>query len=148
MRTVTDLDGVTRKWKAGGKQSDRASRPTSAPHALARQLLKDLFPTALVLEEVSIPVREKQVLYADFFVPLYNIFCEVQGAHHRSFVPFFHGTVVSYAKQKRRDEDKRAWCELNNFSVIYLHDNESLDEWKVKIERRNERSDRETPPYS
>lgn len=138
MRTVTDLDGVTKKWKTGGIQSDRASRPTSAPHAQARQLLKEMFPTMIVLEEVSIPIREKQILYADFFVPLLNILVEVDGRQHFEYCPHYHGSRAGFAKQKKRDAEKQEWADINNIKIIRLADSETEDEWRTKLERRND----------
>jgi hypothetical protein len=55
-------------------------------------MLHEKFPTLQILEEVSIPLRSKETLYLDFYIPLIKKCIEVHGEQHYKFVPFYHTT--------------------------------------------------------
>lgn len=131
---VIDLDGNNSNWKAKGyiaKNND--TRVRSQYHLAARKILKELFPTCQVLEEVSINPRKGDTLYLDFYIPLHNLSVEVHGEQHYKFIPHYHATVLGFAKAQKRDREKREWCELNGISLVELPYNEAEDEWRERI---------------
>ena len=88
------FDGVERHWKLNKcTVLGDDTRPRSNLHLTARKLLKELFPYDTILEEVPLPGSNKpsrpSKLFADFFVPAYNLIVEVHGRQHFEFVSFF-----------------------------------------------------------
>ena len=98
---VVDLDGNASVWKIKGhivKNND--SRPRSKHHLKARALLKEMFPTCQLIEEVSIAPRKGEVLYLDFYIPLHSLCVEVHGEQHYKFIPHYHGNMMGlYIRQ-------------------------------------------------
>ena len=130
---IIDLDNKTKKWSLKGYISKATATNKSKYHITARQLLHDLFPTFQILEEVSVPVRMKETLYLDFYMPLVKMCIEVHGEQHYKFIPFYHTTKLNFLKAKKRDNEKKEWCEQNNITYIELPFNENLDEWTNRI---------------
>ena len=127
---VRNLNNEIVDWKVSA--SDVTSNK-SGPHVVARELIKELFPTSQVLEEVPINPRRGETLYLDFYLPLQNKCIEVHGQQHYNFTPHFHGNMMGFIKHKKRDRDKRDWCELNGIMYIELpFDKET--EWKTLIQ--------------
>nr|HIK01055.1 hypothetical protein [Candidatus Undinarchaeales archaeon ERR594346 U_76725] len=134
---IVDLDNEYHNWKVTGHiPKNNAARGRSEYHLRARKLLKKLFPTCQILEEVPIPLRKGQVLYLDFFLPLHNLCVEVHGEQHYKFVPFYHGSILGFAKSKKRDADKFEWCEKNGITIIQFPYNENENEWNRRIKDR------------
>lgn len=103
----------------------------SKGHLLARQLIKEIFPSEWVLEEV--PARiDKKTLYVDFIIKGRQIAVEVQGLQHKEFSEFFHQTKANFRESLVRDSKKKDWCELNNFTLIELLYGEE-DEWRQRL---------------
>ena len=133
---VVDLDGSASVWKIKGhivKNND--SRPRSKHHLKARALLKEMFPTCQLIEEVSITPRKGEVLYLDFYVPLHSLCVEVHGEQHYKFIPHYHGSMMGFAKSKKRDREKEEWCELNGIRIVELPFSEEEDEWRKRIKQ-------------
>ena len=130
---IIDLDNNTKKWSLKGYISKDTATNKSSLHIRARQLLHELFPTFQILEEVSIPVRSKEVLYLDFYLPLLKTCIEVHGEQHYEFIPFYHATKLNFLKAKKRDNEKKEWCEQNNITYVELPYNENLDDWTNRI---------------
>lgn len=130
---IIDLDNNTKKWSLKGYISKATATNKSSHHIRARQLLHELFPTFQILEEVSIPVRSKEVLYLDFYLPLLKTCIEVHGEQHYEFIPFYHATKLNFLKAKKRDNEKKEWCEQNNITYVELPYNENLDDWTNRI---------------
>ena len=40
---------------------------------------------------------------------------------------------MEFFKAQARDKDKKKWCQINEFTLIELFYNESIDEWRDKI---------------
>ena len=99
----------------------------------ARHILTEIFPTLQILEEVPIHTRRSETLYLDFYLPLIKMCVEVHGEQHFKFVPFYHNSALNFLKAKRRDEEKKMWCEKNNIRYIMLAHYESPDIWKSKL---------------
>jgi hypothetical protein len=129
---VITLDGDTKKWSLIGTIS-KNQKNKSALHIKTRQLLVELFPTLQMLEEVPIPVRKSEVLYLDFYLPLKKYCIEVHGEQHYKLVGFYHQNLMGFLKSKKRDSDKKEWCELNNIKYIELPYDEDENQWKERI---------------
>jgi hypothetical protein len=102
----------------------------SEGHNRARSLLKTLFPTQKILEEVPLAGTN---LKADFYLPLQNIMIEVQGEQHFNYNPFFHGSKMGFIKGQQNDDLKKQWCKLNNVRLVELPQNESDEQWRDHI---------------
>lgn len=129
---VIGLDGTSTYWKLSGNIT-KATLNKSSLHIRARNLLYDMFPTMQILEEVSIPVRKSEVLYLDFYIPLKKICIEVHGEQHYKFVQFYHNTILGFIKAKKRDSDKKEWCDTNSIIYVDLPYDETDDKWRERI---------------
>lgn len=113
------------------------TRKRSKYHLRARNLLKEIFNSYRILEEVKLPgstaLNRKSVLYLDFYIPSVKMGFEVHGEQHYKYNPFFHKSQADFLKAKARDEDKIEWCELNEIDIIVLKYSESDDEWRKQI---------------
>lgn len=99
-------------------------------HELALVLLKKLYPTYQVLEEIKIPGTK---LTLDIFLPQKMLALEIQGEQHVNFNGFFHRDLLDFGRQKVRDNQKVQFCELNNIKLVCLYWNEQqlwLDQLK------------------
>lgn len=130
---VKDLNDNIHKWNLRGNIAHGKIDNKSALHLRARQLIKQIFPTMQILEEVSIPLRKSEVLYLDFYLPL-NKFCiEVHGEQHYKFVAHYHNNKMGFIKHKKRDKDKQEWCYINNIRYIELPFDENDTKWQQRI---------------
>ncbi len=113
------------------------TRKRSKYHIRARNLLKEIYNSYRILEEVKLPgstsLHRKSVLYLDFYIPSIKIGIEVHGQQHYEYCEFFHKSLGDFLKSKARDEDKIEWCELNGIQLITLKYSESDDEWRKQI---------------
>lgn len=111
-----------------------AQRPLhkSSLHESSYELLKSLYPTHKLCEEVYIP--ELDGIFLDFYLPTISLVVEVQGAQHYKFNKFFFKSTIDFNKAIRRDEIKKEWCELNNLILVELLYNESICEWRNKLQ--------------
>lgn len=111
-------------------------RPRSTYHIAARDILKGLFPTSQILEEVPITIRKHDNAFLDFFITQFRLVIEVHGQQHYKFTPMFHASSQDFIKQRKRDADIREWCAVNNFTYIELRYDEKPKEWINKINMR------------
>lgn len=88
---------------------------------------------SLFISQVQLPVYKNKKLPFDFFSPALMIAVEVQGQQHFKFTPHFHGSQGNFLLSKKRDMDKVEFCEINNITLIHLNYNESIAEWKKKL---------------
>jgi hypothetical protein len=130
---VKDLDGNIYYWKLIGGISNGYDEQKSSYHLLARQLIKECFPTLQILEEIPIHIRKTEILFLDFYLPLNRKCIEVHGEQHYAFSRFYHKDKIGFLKHKKRDKDKQEWCDVNNIEYVELPYNESLLEWKKRI---------------
>lgn len=137
---VVDLDGHSYKWHLTGHIAKGQSTNKSSLHIKARELIHTCYPTLQVLEEVSINVRRSEVLYLDFYLPLIKTCIEVHGEQHFRFIQFYHNNRLGFIKHKKRDQDKKEWCQINNISLIELNHDENLEEWTKKIKNEYQNS--------
>lgn len=112
---------------------------SSQYHKAARDLLCDIFHGYNIYEEVKLPgtvdPAKKSALHIDFFIPNATIGVEVHGEQHFKYVPFFHKTKAGFLQSKARDKKKIEWCTVNNITLIELRWDESIEQWREKIER-------------
>ena len=135
MRT-RDLRGNLIVWKPSG-QIVRASdnRPRSKLHAEARKIIYELFPTMQILEEVPIKPRGT-TQYIDFYINQIKLAIEVHGQQHYKFNTMFHASAQDFLNQRKKDSDKKEWCEINNITYIELPYNKKVEEWIEIIQSR------------
>ena len=117
------------------KANDKRKR--SKHHVRARKLIKEVYHSYRILEEVKLPgstsTHKRSVLYLDFFIPNIRKAVEVHGRQHYEYTPFFHKSKADFILAKARDEDKIEWCELNNIEILTLKYSGSDDEWRKTI---------------
>lgn len=132
---IIGLDGKEYSWIPSNNIVDTEKR--SELHNKAKYLLKEKYPNDRILEELVLPGTKtdnrKSVLKADFFIPVRSIIIEVHGQQHTEFNNFFFKNKMEFYKAQARDRDKKHWCELNNFELIELFHNESIEDWRHKI---------------
>jgi hypothetical protein len=109
-------------------------RPRSAGHLKCRQLLRNMFPTLTIQEEVPINIRQGLTLYLDFYIPQKHLAIEVNGGQHDEYTPFFHKSKADFTKSRGNDRLKAEWCQLNNISLVVLSDG---DDWNERIANGN-----------
>ena len=133
------LDGQVHNWKLHGyvvRASE--SSPRSKLHLKARTILKDIFPTVQILEEVAAPITRTEKLFFDFYINTVKLVVEVHGQQHYKFNTLFHSSAQDFANQRKRDRRKAEWCEYNNITYVELPYNEDEDQWRFRINRRND----------
>lgn len=135
---VTGINGKEYVWNLSGYDVfNDDKRKRSKYHIKARNLLKEIYNSYRILEEVKLPgstaLNRKSVLYLDFYVPSIMLGVEVHGQQHYAYSEFFHKSKADFLKAKARDEDKIDWCKLNNIDLIILKYSESEDEWRQRI---------------
>lgn len=130
---IKDLDGNGHNWLLTGNMAKGKISNRSSLHLQTRDLLKIIYPTLQVLEEVPIPLRKNETLYLDFYIPLKKACVEVHGEQHFKFVPFYHTTVFNFLKSQKRDREKQEWCDINNIKYIGLRFDEDESIWNEKI---------------
>lgn len=126
---VKDLQGNSIKIALAGISQNSNKMAKSGLHLKARQILKELYPSIQILEEIQIPIRKGEHLIVDFFIPLLSIIIEVQGQQHYEKSSLFHKSDNDFMKQKKRDNDKRLFCEINAFTLIELKYDE-VNKWQ------------------
>jgi len=129
---VKDLDGNSYNWQLIGTIANGSLHNKSSLHLEARNLIKSCFPTLQLLEEVPIMVRRSETLYLDFYLPLIKRCIEVHGEQHYKFNRFFHHTTLGFINHKKRDQDKKEWCLINDIEHIELPF-DKIDEWPSRI---------------
>ena len=133
------LDGQVHNWKLHGyvvRASE--SRPRSKLHLKARTILKDIFPTVQILEEVAAPITRTEKLFFDFYINTVKLVVEVHGQQHYKFNTLFHRSAQDFANQRKRDRRKAEWCEYNNITYVELPYNEDEDQWRFRINQSND----------
>ena len=136
---VTGINGREYAWNLTSYNVDsNDKRKRSKFHVRARKLLKTIFHSYRILEEVKLPgsteSHRKGVLYLDFYIPQIMLAIEVHGQQHYKYTPFFHKNKADFAIAKAKDEDKITWCELNKIDIIVLKHSDTDEQWREQIE--------------
>lgn len=126
-----DLEGKKHKINLSLYKTN-ANVKKSSLHTEARQKIKNIYPTLQILEEVSVHLTSRNIVYLDFFLPLINKCIEVHGEQHYKFTPFYHTTKFDFLKQQKRDREKQEWCEINNIQYVELPFDE-IENWEGLI---------------
>jgi len=128
---VVDFNGKSCNWPPPGYEVALDDiRPRSELHIRCRSLLRTLYPTQPVLEEVPIPGLG---LFIDFYLPMRKLAIECNGKQHDTYVPHFHGTKMNFVASQQRDKRKAEWCQMNNVQMVVLPFNETDEEWLKRI---------------
>lgn len=136
---VTGINGKEYCWnltKYDVYLDDKRKR--SQYHVKARELLKEIFHSYRILEEVKLPgstaSNKKSVLYLDFYIPTIRRAFEIHGQQHYEYITFFHKSKADFILSQGRDMDKAEWCSINNINLTVLKYSESKNEWRQHIE--------------
>lgn len=133
---VKSLDGIVSTLNLKGGISKGSSLNKSALHLEARNLIKKLYPTMQILEEITIYPKKNEVMYLDFYIPLLKKCVEVHGEQHYKFIPFYHNNILSFVKAQKRDRDKKEWCSINGIDYCELPFNQTQN-WESIINHEN-----------
>ena len=131
---IQDLDGNIHKWKIEGsivRSNDQ--RPRSQLHLTARSLIKEIYPTLQICEEVATQIKRDQKVFLDFYINTIKTVVEVHGQQHYKFNSLYHTSAQDFSNQKKRDQDLQDWCVLNNLNYIELPFNEDKDKWHQRF---------------
>ena len=89
-----------------------------------KKFLKVFWDGDVVFEEFPV-VGSRLTL--DFYNATKNIAIEVQGKQHTKYNKFFHkDNKINYLNQLKRDDEKLAFCGLNNIKLLEVHE-ENVD---------------------
>lgn len=136
---IKDLNNETQTWKLNGYVvTANEMRPRSKLHLAARELLIDLFPTVQIMEEVLVPLTRRERAYFDFYINTLKLVVEVNGQQHYKFNSLFHSSAQDFANQKKKDRRKKEWCEYNNITHVELPYSEDIEQWRLRIQQRND----------
>lgn len=115
---VVDHKGRETTWSFRGCRILKdATRPRSALHLEARELLKKMYSGSIIFEEVKIPGTK---LRFDFVFPARQAAIEVQGQQHFEYTPHFHKNVSEFVRALGRDQKKKEFCEINEIKLVVL----------------------------
>ena len=136
---VIGINGREYAWNLTSYSVDaNDKRKRSKFHVRARKLLKTIFHSYRILEEVKLPgsteSHRKGVLYLDFYIPQIMMAIEVHGQQHYDYTPFFHKNKADFALAQVKDDDKIRWCELNKIDIIVLRYSDTDEQWRDQIE--------------
>ena len=126
---VKDLDGNLSLWNLTGNIVKGSIENKSSYHLKARSLLKQLYPTMQILEEVPISTHKSETLYLDFYIPLIKKCIEIHGEQHYKFVSHYHTNKLAFLRAQKRDKEKKEWCETNGIKHIELS-YQQQDNWE------------------
>jgi hypothetical protein len=120
------LYGSTRKLKkASAYRVDWLKGSRSKFQKRIKNILYSYWENHIVFEEFPIVGTR---LTLDFYNATLNIAIEVQGRQHTEYVEFFHGkSKLNYLKQLKRDQDKLNFCEINDISLVEIHDEDDVE---------------------
>jgi hypothetical protein len=85
--------------------------------------LKPFWKLHVVFEEFPI-IGTRMTL--DLYNANKRVAIEVQGRQHQEFVKHFHGDLLNFGHQLRRDAEKERFCELNNIALISIFDEKEI----------------------
>ena len=136
---VIGINGREYAWNLTSYTVDaNDKRKRSKYHIRARNILKQIFHSYRILEEVKLPgsteSHRKGVLYLDFYIPQIMMAIEVHGQQHYEYTPFFHKNKADFAIAQSKDDDKIRWCELNKIDVVVLKYSDTDEAWRDQIE--------------
>ena len=103
---VSDLEGTIHQWKIEqGVIGSNDQSPRSKLHLTARSLLKCIYPTLQICEEVPVQLRRNQKIFVDFYINTIKTVIEVHGAKHYKVNSLYHSSAQDFVNQKTRDNN-------------------------------------------
>jgi hypothetical protein len=129
---IKGLDGRDYSWSIS--QYRKTRQGASAGHKRARQLLRELFPCEIILEELTLVGTGRYPLYADFFLSGPKLMVEVNGQQHYKYDTYHYANKTAWNKARNNDARKQAWCELNDITLVVLDDKNTEEFWKKQID--------------
>lgn len=126
---IRDLLGNQHKINLGAVSSNNNRTAKSSLHIKARELLKKIYPTMKIVEEVPIPISPGKTVFLDFLLPTLSLIVEVNGQQHYEQSSLFHKNEAEFLKQKKRDNEKGRWAEINGLTLVILPYN-NIDNWE------------------
>ncbi len=97
-------------------------------------MIKQVFPHETFIEEYYVNYKGQR-LFFDLYIKSLNVLVEIQGQQHFNYVSHFHASRESFFAQKRRDNLKIEYCELNNKSLVFFYDKKDKITGKLVIQR-------------
>mgnify|MGYP004445986771 CR=1 FL=1 len=132
------LDGGIHKWKIESSLiRGNEERPRSKLHLAARSLLKEIYPTLQICEEIPVRIRRDKKAIIDFYINTIKTVIEVHGEQHYKFNSLYHTCAQDFLNQKKRDSELIDWCILNNLNYVELPFNENRKQWKIRIQPKS-----------
>ena len=136
MEITYTIDGNPIQWRPHLQKNNKQEENKSSGHKVALSILRELYPTLIILEEITIPIRAKDWAFLDIYIPLLKMAIEINGQQHYKFNAHFHSTNRDFLLQKLRDKQKREWCTINNIKLIELNTKEQ-NQWKKILQNHN-----------
>ena len=131
---IRDLDGNVNAWKTEGTVIRGGGiRSRSQLHLNARSILQERYPTLQICEEVRVQLRYNKHIFIDFYINTIKTVIEVHGSQHYKFNSLYHSCAQDFLNQKKRDNDLRDWCNINNLNYIELPFNEDQQQWQERL---------------
>lgn len=127
---VKDFKGREYPWPPTGHIVSVDTRPRSQYHTRCRELLRKLYPTQPILEEVTLPGVN---LYLDFYLHFRRIAVEVNGEQHYKFNPHFYQNKLAFFRARQNDSRKAEWCQMNSIVLVTLDWNKDDAQWTADI---------------
>jgi very-short-patch-repair endonuclease len=100
----------------------RRTERMSKPQRITLQVLEKLFPNFDIYSEIYI-----DGVYFDFLIPLLNLALETDGRQHEEYIPHFHKNAAGFSRSKNNDNKKEKLCEINQWTLIRISDNDAHD---------------------
>ncbi len=85
-----------------------------------RESLVHAFPLTLIKDEEYVNYKGTR-LFFDFYLPSLYVYVEVQGIQHTEFSKHFHNSAAAFRAQKKREDLKKEWLELNDHTLICIN---------------------------
>jgi hypothetical protein len=124
------------KARMFGNKASNASKY----HVMVGNILRELFPTATILQEYSMangkttnPKASK--LHVDYFIPMLNLAIEVDGEHHYEVVEYGkkdNEGFVRFEQRYKLDNIKNMIAEENGWTLVRIKYTFADDKEKIK----------------
>jgi len=117
MRVIGLDDREYKNWPLKKDCRNKDDQVKSGLHTKALHLLKNAFPTQLILEEIRIPGSKMRL---DIYLPTERLAIEVQGRQHYEMTNFFFSDRLSFLRARERDNQKARWCFQHKIQILVL----------------------------
>lgn len=132
-RFIAFLEGITDETKELKLPEYSGSRKNSKGHRRVADLYKELFPSHRIEENVSLSKLDigTRLTNVEFDVVNFTqrVIIEIDGQHHKKYVPHFHKNLNAFREQKKRDNAKEEWCHEHGWTLIRINDEDAKKLW-------------------